>query len=94
MTEQVATRVTRIRNRLETALQPVALDIDDESHLHTGHAGAQSGKGHFRVRIVSDAFRGLGPVQRHRLVYEALGELLETDIHALAIKALTPDEIA
>jgi BolA protein len=94
VTEQVATRVTRIRNRLEAALQPLALDIDDESHLHAGHAGARSGKGHFRVRIVSEAFHGLGQVQRHRLVYQALEELLETDIHALAIQAATPNEIA
>jgi len=82
-----ARRIESIRSRLTEALQPVELEITDESHLHVGHAGARDGKGHFRIRIISDRFAGLRPLQRHRLVYEALGDLMETDIHALGIEA-------
>ncbi len=85
-------RIERIRTTLQAALQPSALDIEDESHLHAGHAGAATGRGHFRLRIVSTAFAGLPPVQRHRRIYEALGALMQTDIHALSITAKTPDE--
>lgn len=85
-------RIERICATLQAALQPSALDIEDESHLHAGHAGAATGRGHFRLRIVSTIFAGLSPVQRHRRVYEALGELMQTDIHALSITAKTPDE--
>ena len=62
----------------------------DESHLHAGHAGAAQGHSHFRVRIVAEAFRGLALLARHRLVYEAVGDLMRTDIHALAIHADAP----
>jgi BolA protein len=65
--------------------------VKDQSHLHAGHAGAQDGRGHFDVTIVSDAFAGKRPLARHRLIYEALGTLMETDIHALRINASTPD---
>lgn len=85
-------RIERLRATLQAALQPSALDIDDESHLHAGHAGAATGRGHFRLRIVSTAFAGLSPVQRHRRIYEALGGLMQTDIHALSITAKTPEE--
>lgn len=81
-----------MRERLHQALQPTALEIIDESHLHAGHAGARDGRGHFRVRVVSQAFRGQRPLARHRLIYAALGELMTTDIHALSILALTPEE--
>lgn len=81
-----------MRERLQQALQPTALEIIDESHLHAGHAGARDGRGHFRVRVVSQAFRGQRPLARHRLIYAALGELMTTDIHALSILALTPEE--
>lgn len=84
-------RVALIRERL-AALAPVELDVEDESHRHVGHAGARDGRGHFRVRIVSGAFRGLAPLARHRAVYAALGELMQTDIHALAIDARAPEE--
>ncbi len=84
--------MTRIRNRLQQALSPAALELIDESHLHAGHAGASSGRGHFRLRIVSRRFAGLNPVQRHRLVYDALGDLMQTDIHALSIDALESDK--
>ena len=86
-------RVEKIRLCLAEALAPEALEIEDESHLHAGHAGAQDGRGHFRVLIVSTAFAGLNRVQRHQLVYRALGELMQTDIHALALQIYDPDEI-
>ncbi|HZP11431.1 MAG TPA: BolA family protein [Nevskiaceae bacterium] len=85
-------RIERIRAALEKALTPESLAIEDESQHHVGHAGAASGRGHFTVRIVSKAFAGVAPIQRHRLVYAALGALMETDIHALSIQALTPEE--
>jgi len=85
-------RVESIRAALQTALTPESLVIEDESRHHVGHAGAASGRGHFAVRIVSTAFAGVPLIQRHRLVYAALGGLMETDIHALSIQALTPEE--
>ncbi len=69
---------------------PQELVIEDESRHHAGHAGAAGGHSHFRVRIVAEAFRGVAPVARHRLVYAAVGDLMKTDIHALAIEALPP----
>ena len=87
-----AQRVDLIRQALDSGLHPEALEIEDESHLHAGHAGARDGRGHFRVTIVSEAFAGLRPLQRHRRVYQALGKLMDTDIHALSIQAYTPDE--
>lgn len=86
-------RIERIRAALQS-LAPVALDIVDESHQHAGHAGASDGRGHFRVRIVSAVFAGLAPLARHRRVYAAVGDLLRTDIHALAVLAQTPEEAA
>lgn len=85
-------RVNLIRQRIEEALVPHAVEIIDESHLHIGHPGARDGRGHFRVRVVSDVFAGLGRLARHRRVYEAMGELMTTDIHALNIEARTRDE--
>jgi BolA protein len=85
-------RIDKIRERINAALQPDALEIVDESHQHVGHAGARDGRGHFQVTIVSDRFKGLPPIQRHRLVYDAVGDLMETDIHALSIKALTSSQ--
>jgi BolA protein len=86
------TRCERIAERLRQALQPVELEIVDDSHLHAGHVGAADGRGHFSVRIVAERFAGLAVVRRHRLVYEAVGDLMQTDIHALSIQALAPDE--
>lgn len=80
-----AARVAQIRARLEAAFAPSTLEVIDESHLHHGHAGARSGKGHFRVRIGAPALAGQSRLAAHRLVYGALGELLETDIHALSV---------
>lgn len=87
-------RVERIRALLAAALFPVSLEVTDDSHKHAGHTGARGGQGHFGVTIVSDAFAGLGPVARHRKIYAALGDMMSTDIHALAIRAQTPDEAA
>ena len=87
-----ARREQEISRRLGAALQPQLVKIVDESHRHAGHAGARDGRGHFRLFIVSSRFAGLKQVQRHRLVYQALGDLMQTDIHALAIEARAPDE--
>ena len=84
-------RVARIRSALEAAFAPTVLEIEDQSAQHRGHAGAKDGKGHFRVAIRASAFRGKSPLQRHRLVYDALAALLETDIHALSIDARADD---
>ncbi len=77
--------------RLVAALAPQAIAVQDDSHLHAGHAGAREG-GHFTVRIVSPRFTGLSRVARHRVVYHALGPLQALGIHALAIDARSPDE--
>jgi BolA protein len=87
-------RLERIEALLRASLTPVSLDIADDSHLHAGHAGARDGRGHFRVRVVAQQFAGLRTLQRHQLVYRSLGELMSTDIHALSIEALTPEEAA
>jgi BolA family transcriptional regulator, general stress-responsive regulator len=87
-----ATRAERIRSQLESALPGAKIELIDDSHKHAGHAGAQDGRGHFRVRIVSAAFAGLRSLQRQQLVYSSLGDLMRTDIHALSIAALTPQE--
>jgi len=82
-----ASRIEAIHSRLIRALEPQLLEITDESHLHAGHAGARDGRGHFHVRIASARFRGLSRLAQHRLVYDALGDLLTTDIHAVRISA-------
>lgn len=87
-------RPERIRALLLDGLAPVDCEIEDESHLHAGHAGAASGGGHYRLRVVSDRFAGLSKVARHRLVYDCLREMMPKDIHALAMTLLTPDEAA
>lgn len=85
------TRIERIRAALQT-LQPEHLAIEDQSHQHVGHAGAATGRGHFHVDIVAAAFAGESPVARHRRVYAALGDLMQTDIHALSLRAKAPGE--
>jgi BolA family transcriptional regulator, general stress-responsive regulator len=87
-----AGREALIRERLEEAFRPQELLIKDQSHLHIGHEGAKDGKGHFDLTIVSEAFAGASRIQRHRMVYDALSNLLDSDIHALRIQALTPSE--
>lgn len=78
-----------LRERL-AALKPETLNIEDESHRHAGHAGARDG-GHFRVEIVASVFSGKNTLARHRLVYDAAGDLMQGRIHALAINAKTPE---
>jgi BolA protein len=87
-----ADRVARLRARLTAALQPASLEIVDESARHAGHAGAASGGGHFVVNIVSAAFQGKNLIQRHRMVYDAVGDMMRTEIHALSIQAKSPHE--
>lgn len=84
--------VEAIRERLKP-LSPEALEVYDDSQAHAGHAGARDGGGHFQLFIVSDAFAGKSPVARHRLVYQALSDLMPARIHALAIRAYTPEEL-
>ena len=84
-------RVESIRTALQ-ALEPSTLLVIDESHKHAGHEGARDGRGHFAVEIISEAFAGMAPLARHRRIYEALGSMMQTDIHALSIRARTPAE--
>ena len=85
-------RVARIETLLNEAFSPERLLVKDQSHLHAGHAGAQDGKGHYDVTIISDAFAGQRPLERHRMIYDALGEMMESDIHALRIDARVPQD--
>ena len=84
--------VSRIHERLVDAFEPELIEIHDDSALHAGHAGAREGGGHYRLRIVSPVFAGHGTVARHRMIYQALGDMMKKDIHALAIKANTAEE--
>jgi BolA protein len=86
-------RVAAIRDALQAAFAPTVLAVRDDSHRHAGHAGARDGRGHFDVEIVSEAFAGLPPLARHRAIYDALGALMTTDIHALSIHARTPADM-
>jgi BolA protein len=81
-----------IKNKLTTALNPISIKITDKSQAHAGHAGAQSGGGHFHVMIVSEQFDGKSMVQRHQLIYQALGDLMKNEIHALGIEAYSSTE--
>ena len=81
-----ARRRAALRERIEASLAPTALEVIDESHLHVGHPGARDGRGHFRVRIRSEALAAKSRLACHRAVYDALGDLMNTDIHALAIE--------
>ncbi len=85
-------RIDMIRTRLNSAFNPDSLEIIDESHKHAGHPGAAAGGGHFVVEIVADAFTGKSPIQRHRLVYDAVDDMMPAEIHALSIQARSPDE--
>lgn len=87
------TRISELRARLTQHLTPVELEIIDESAKHAGHAGAAGGGGHYIVRITADAFRDRNLIQRHRLVYDAVGDMMQRDIHALSIDARTPEEL-
>lgn len=85
-------RLSTMREKL-AALEPVALEIIDDSHKHAGHAGARDGGGHYVLKITSVKFIGKNTVARHRMIYSALGEMMRQEIHALNIQAKTPDEI-
>jgi len=85
----------RLQSKLEAALLPTSLIVEDESHKHAGHAGArEGGETHFRIRIVSQSFAGLSRVERQRRVYAAVSEELAERVHALSLVTLTPDEVA
>ena len=88
--DTLASTARRIEHLLQQRLEPTHLEVRDESAAHLGHANA--GKGHFRVKVVSTCFAGLTPLQRHRLVNDVLASLLASDVHALAMETLTPDE--
>lgn len=85
-------RIAIIEKKLRDEFHPEQLIVKDESHRHKGHPGAKDGRGHFSIEITTNAFENKSSVQRHRLIYEALGELMQTDIHALRIKATTPNK--
>lgn len=87
-----AERVKAIEERLAAEFSPSYFQVKDQSHLHAGHAGARDGMGHFEVTIVADAFEGHSRIERHRLIYAALGTLMQTDIHALKVNAYSPTE--
>lgn len=82
----------KIKQLLNDALKPELLEIIDNSAAHAGHAGARNGGGHFHVTIIADIFEGKSSVQRHQLIYKALGDLMKQQIHALGINALSPSE--
>lgn len=82
-----------ISRRLSTSLHPEVCELHDDSAAHHGHAGAASGGGHYTVKIVCEQFEGLNRISRHRLVYDAVGDMMHKEIHALSIFALTPTEI-
>jgi BolA family transcriptional regulator, general stress-responsive regulator len=83
--------VDEMQRRL-AALMPSVIEIEDESARHAGHEGAKGGGGHYRMRIVAAAFTGKSTLERHRMVYDALGEMMRREIHALTVRAQTPDE--
>ena len=85
-------RIALIRSRLEAAFAPDEIEVIDDSHRHAGHAGARDGRGHFHVRILSRHFTGKRTLERHRMVYAALGPLMHTDIHALGVTAISPED--
>ena len=86
-------RLAEIKKRLVTDFDPETLGVEDESHLHKGHEGARDGRGHFRVLIIAEAFTDRSLLERHRMIYRALGDLMRTDIHALSIDAWSPQEL-
>ena len=86
------TRIAAMQARL-AVLEPLLLDITDESHKHAGHAGARDGGGHYVMHIVSAQFTGKNTVARHRMIYSALGDMMKREIHALTLQAQAPNEI-
>jgi len=86
-----ADRISQMQTRLESRFAPCTVTIRDDSALHAGHAGARGGAGHYAVRIEAESFRGHNHIQRHRLVYATLADMIPDQIHALSIDARTPD---
>mgnify|MGYP003309095437 CR=1 FL=1 len=86
-------RAAMVRERLYQDLGAEFVEVDDQTHLHAGHSGAAAGGSHFEVVVISKAFEGLATLARHRLVYQAVGDAMTQDIHALSIKAYTPNEV-
>ena len=86
-------QLEQIRQRLDTAFAPESLEVEDDGHKHVGHEGAKGGLGHFSVSIVSAHFDGMPVLARHRAIYTALGGMMQTDVHALAIDAVASDEL-
>ncbi len=86
-------RLDIIRAKLVATFSPLECQLQDESALHAGHAGAASGGGHYRLKLVSAVFEGENRLKRHRLVYDCLDDMMKIDIHALAITALAPSEM-
>lgn len=86
-------RKKEITRRLREAFDPETLGVEDESYLHEGHEGAKDGRGHFRVLIITDAFEDKTMIERHRMIYRELDEMMRLDIHALAIDAWSPEEL-
>ncbi len=85
-------RVEMIREKLTASLSPDSLEIIDRSQEHAGHEGAKAGGGHFDIIIVTEVFNDMNTVQRHRAIYDALGDAMKSEIHALSIRAYTPEE--
>jgi len=85
-------RVEMIRKKLTASLSPESLEIIDRSQEHAGHEGAKAGGGHFDIIIVTEVFNDMNTVQRHRAIYDALGDAMKSEIHALSIRAYTPEE--
>jgi BolA protein len=87
-----AQRCNQIEQILSETFTPSKLLVRDQSHLHAGHPGARDGKGHFAVNIVAEVFANSSQLERHRLIFDALGDMMDSDIHALTITAQTPNE--
>lgn len=85
-------RIEELQDRITSALGADIVQVQDDSEKHRGHAGARGGAGHYTVLVVAERFAGMGRVERHRAVYDAVGDMIPTQVHALAVRALTPDE--
>ena len=86
-------RKKEITRLLAAAFDPETLGVEDESYLHEGHEGAKDGRGHFRVLIITEMFEDKSMIERHRMIYRVLDDMMRLDIHALAIDAWSPDEL-
>lgn len=92
MNTQTLTRVQLIEKKIKDALNPISIEIKDDSAQHIGHAGAERGAGHYSVSVTAAQFENLSKVKRHQLVYAAIQDMIPDEIHAIQIKALTPQE--